>query len=263
MDVIEGTAVDRGIHLLHLLPKAMTVQSYPLLVKRRGPYLLEGIKLLTRFPFGLFVKAATVPLQSEILVYPEVKPLPQVLLDDLSVLGRDQALSQRGQGTALHNLRLYQPGDDSRTIHWKTTARKSLLIVRETEAEDQRRVTIALQTAIPEGWSGLDCQEPFEKAVSLTASLAALFTERAYEIRLMIGEQELAYEMGEPHLDRMLSLLAVCRPTSDAYAGTTGLQRLAEPHANELIIHVLAWPNLQPAARQHRTSRVLIASEFL
>ena len=67
--------MDRGVHLLHLLPEAMTIQSYPLLVKRRGPYIFEGIKLFTRFPFGLFVKAATFPVRSEVMVYPETENL--------------------------------------------------------------------------------------------------------------------------------------------------------------------------------------------
>ena len=163
MDVIDTTAVDRGVQLLQLLPGAKTVQSYPLLVKRRGTFVLEGVKLFTRFPFGLFVKVATFPVRSEIIVYPEIKDLPPVLLDDLSMAGHDRELPRRGHGTTLHNLRLYQPGDDSRTIHWKTTARKSLLIVRETEAEDQRQVTILLHTHVSDLSGCADFRDLFER----------------------------------------------------------------------------------------------------
>ena len=262
MDLIEATAVDRGIHLLHLLPRAMTIQSYPLLVKKRGPYIFEGIKLFTRFPFGLFVKAATFPVQSEVMVYPEIKALPPVLLDELSMVGHDQAMPQRGQGTTLHNLRLYQPGDDSRTIHWKTTARKSLLIVRETEAEDQLQVTIVLHTYIPHLYlsDGSDVQASFEKAVSLAASLVVLFTERMYEVRLVVGEQELAYEIGDAHLARMLSLLAVCRPIIEPPSRTRWPLR---SRGNELTVHVLAYPDPRVAEAAHSSSRMLLASEVM
>lgn len=263
MDLIEGTAVDRGIHLLHLPPGAITIQSYPLLVKKRGPYVFEGIKLFTRFPFGLFMKAATFPLRSEVMVYPEIKDLPPVLLNDLSMLGHDQAMPQRGQGTTLHNLRLYQPGDDSRTIHWRTTARKSLLIVRETEAEDQRRVTIVLHTDISDLPGGSDLHAAFEKAVSLVASLVVLFTERVYEVRLLVGEQELAYEIGETHLSRMLSLLAVCRPIVESSLKPRAPLRLRKSRYNELTVHVLAYPDLRLAEATHGASRIFLASEFV
>jgi uncharacterized protein (DUF58 family) len=262
MDLIESTAVDRGIHLLHLLPGAMTIQSYPLLVKRRGPYIFEGIKLFTRFPFGLFVKAATFPVRSEVMVYPEIKALPSVLLDDLSRVGHNQTMPQRGQGTTLHNLRLYQPGDNSRTIHWKTTARKSLLIVRETEAENQRQVTIVLHTDIPHLHlsDGSDPHASFEKAVSLAASLVVLFTERMYEVRLVVGEQERAYEIGDAHLARMLSLLAVCRPVIEPPSTTRWPLR---SRGNEFSIYVLAYPDPRVAEATRGSSRILLASEFM
>lgn len=263
MDLVAGAAVDRDIYLLHLLPGASTTQPYPLLVNRRGPYVLEGIKIFTRFPFGLFVKTATFPLQEEVMVYPEITALSSVLLDDLSMVGHDQALIQRGQGTTLHNLRLYQPGDDSRAIHWKTTARKSLLIVRETEAEDQRHVTIVLHTCVSDVPSGSGADAFFEKAVSLAASLAVLFTERMYEVRLVVGEQVLAYEVGEIHLARMLHLLAVCRPILETASKPTEPLPLSESCGNELTIHVLSGRDQRVASSTYGAGRVLIASNYM
>ena len=263
MDVIEATAVDRGVQLLQLLPGARTIQSYPLLVKRRGTYVLEGIKLFTRFPFGLFVKAATFPVRSDVIVYPEIKDLSSVLLDDLSMVGHEQVLPRRGHGTTLHNLRLYQPGDDSRTIHWKTTARKSLLIVRETEAEDQRQVTIVLHTQLSDGSHRADFQAMFEEAVSLAASLAVLFTRRGYEVRLVVGEQEVAYEAGDAHLSRMLSLLAVCRRIVGSPPDSREPLRLTESRGNELTLHVLPCPDPRFTVATEGSTRVLVASEFM
>ena len=260
MDVVEATAVDRGIQLLELRRGGRTIQPYPLLVKRRGMYVLEGIKLFTRFPFGLFVKAATFPVRSDIIVYPQIKDLSSSLLDDLSIVGHDRALPRRGHGTTLHNLRLYQPGDDSRTIHWKTTARKSLLIVRETEAEDQRQVTIVLHARISDPSQDPDFHNLFEQAVSLAASLAVLFIQHAYEVRLVIGEQELAYEAGEAHLSRMLSALALCRPTVESPSHSREPLRFTESHGNEFTVHVL--PTRDPGlAEATQASRVLVASE--
>ena len=258
MDVVGDEVVERGVHLLQVSPASTTIQSYPLLVPRRGLYRLDGIKLLTRFPFGLFVKSATIPVVAQILVYPEVRALASMLCDDLAILGHEQALAQRGQGTALHNLRLYQPGDDSRSIHWRTTARKSLLIVRETEAEDLRRVAIVLQTFHPESSRMLDAPENFEKAVILAASLAVFFTERGYEIRLVAGEQEITYEAGESHLLRMLALLAMCRPCAD----TIDCHSPKSVNGNEWTIHVSAWADSEPVETSS-DCRVLLATDYV
>lgn len=266
MDVIGGTAVERGIRLLNLPPRATVTRSYPMLFPRRGRHRIEGIKLLTRFPFGLFIKAATLPLDSEILVYPEPRPLPKPLLHELAAMGHEQPAARRGQGVALYDLRRYRSGDDSRTIHWKTSARLSRLIVRETEAEDQRRVTLALATAVPAGDRKAfeRAKEAFEQAVGLTASLAIYFQERDYVIRLVVGEQDIARAGTEPQLYRILRALALCEPTPVSEAPLPeGFRTLADRTAlGELTILVVPWadPRLEAVCRS--VSRVVQPSEF-
>lgn len=258
MDVVDGAAVERGIRLLHAPPRSVTVQSYPILVGRRGLYRIEGIKLLTRFPFGLFQKAATLPFPSEAVVYPEVKPLPMALAHDLTTWGHDQTVSRRGAGVALYNLRRYHAGDDSRAIHWKTTARQRRLIVRETEAEDQRRVVLALPTAVP-----ADAQPAFERAVSLTASLAAFFHAKDYAIRLLVGEQDMAYGAGEAHYYAMLRALALCRPAAAASPLPRAFHALpGETTSGELTLVILSWPDPAVSSVCRGVSRIILATDY-
>jgi uncharacterized protein (DUF58 family) len=259
MDVIENKAVDRGIHLLHLAPRASTLQSYPLLIARRGRYAIEGIKLLTRFPFGLFVKAATLPLPSEIVVYPEVKPLPEGLIGELTALGHEQAAFRRGPGSSLYNLRDYQAGDESRTIHWRTSARQARLIVKETEAEDQRRVTLALSTAVTDA-----DQDAFEEAVSLTTSLALYFHEQGYAIGLLAGDCVLEPAIGTEHLYGMLRVLGLCRRSLVSGTGSVpdGFLTLGERTAQgELTMLILPWRDPALLAYSLQVSRVFQVSE--
>jgi uncharacterized protein (DUF58 family) len=250
LDVVEGKTVDRGIHVLHLPAGALVTQSYPILFPRRGRYRIEGIKVQTRFPFGLFIKAAHIPLSSDLVVYPELRPLPEDLLQDLAVLGHDQAVSRRGQGVGLYNLREYLPSDDSRMIHWKTSARQTRLMVRETETEDLRQVTLALPTAIPAGG-----QRFFEPAVSLTASLVAYFHGQGFAVSLLLGEREILSGMGEEHLYHMLHVLALCAPTpaeGSASGVPEGFGMLGErTMRGEITLVVLPWPDpsIQHSAR--------------
>ena len=257
LDVVAGEAVERGVRLLHAPPRSVTVQSYPILVARRGRYRIEGIKLLTRFPFGLFLKAATLPFASETVVYPEIKPLPAALVHDLAGLGHDQTVSRRGPGVALHNLRRYQSGDDSRAIHWKTTARQRRLMVRETEAEDQRRVALVLPTAVP-----ASARPSFEQAVSLAASLAAFFHAQGYALRLLVGSQEIPYGTGEAHYDAVLRALALCQPEAESPLPPS-FHALAKGAAfGELTLVVLSWPDPEAASVCRGASRILMATDY-
>jgi uncharacterized protein (DUF58 family) len=243
LDVIGGQAVDRGIYLLHLAPRGSALESYPLLFPRRGLHRIDGVKLLTRFPFGLFVKAATVPLVSDIVVYPELRPVPPLLLEELAVLGFDQQMPRHGPGVALYNLRDYRSGDDSRAIHWKVSARQARLIVRETEAEDTRRVMLVLPTAPPdEARDAPDAHVAMDKAVTLTASLAAYFHDHGFALAALIGHQAIPYATGLSHLYRILRALALCQPSAPEQALPAEFQTLHErASSGDLAIVVLPW----------------------
>lgn len=259
LDVIGSTAIDRGVHLLHLPPQAVTVQSYPLLIPKRGCYRLDGLKLLTRFPFGLFLKAAHLPLTDELTVYPEIRPLPESLVHDLTALGHEQSIPRRGPGVALYNLRNYQVGDGSRAIHWKTSARQARLMVKETETDDQRHVTLALPTAMPEADG-----ETFEKAVSLTASLAALFQEQGYTISLILGGTVIPHDSGPAHLSRLFHALALCQscPASPSSALSAPWLTLGErTEQGDLTLLVLPWEDPRLANVRTQVSRVVTVSE--
>ena len=270
MDVIDDQPIDRGIHLHHLGPGATSLQPYPLLIPRRGRYGVDGIKILTRFPFNLFAKGLTVPLESDAVVYPAIKALPSVLHDEMVAFGHDQQVQKRGQGSDLYNLRLYQPGDDSRAIHWRTTARTNLLIVRETEAEDQRRVFLMLPTTLPEttGAEGLlapDLENNFERAVELAASLAAHFQEGGFAIRALVGDQEVPDGAGEGHFYRILRALALCHPTrsGDSEPAPTSPWNLGRSTSgNELTILILPWDDPQLESRWAGVTRMIRISEL-
>jgi uncharacterized protein (DUF58 family) len=259
MDVVQRGAVDLNIHLLHLPPRASVTRPYSLQFSRRGLHRIEGIKLLTRFPFGLITKAATLSLETDLVVYPTPCPLPEELIHELTALGQDNASFRRGQGAGLHNLREYLPGDDSRTIHWKTSARFSHLMVRETEAEDQRQATVAFPTV-----GTLNRPDDFEQAVVAVASLAAWFLARDYTLRILVGNDEVPYGTGTSHLHRILRALALCQTAS-----VSGVTRVSDAFLSlrertalgELTVLVLPWPEPSLLAACRGVSAVVNAWE--
>ncbi len=70
---------------------------------------------------------------------------------------------------AFHALRPYEPGDDRRRVHWRTTARTGTLMVRQFQ-ETRRSEMVLVQLTDRAGYAADD---EFELAVSITASIGA------------------------------------------------------------------------------------------
>lgn len=242
-DVIDGNDIDRGLWIHHLPPQRSVLLSYPLIATKRGWLRLDGLRVQTLFPFGLFLKRARYLTPSKLLVGPQIKPMAVRFVDELVSQGQGYSVPRRGHGTELHNLRLYQPGDDSRTIHWMSTARTSQLIVRETEAEDQRRLTVVLSTVAPDHSDVL-----FERAVTLVASLLWELSQRSYAIRLVVGTADSGFGSGSTHFGTILHLLALCErrnPTDEKtpfyfHGGEEGYLLAVIPWADPVAVSAMA-----------------------
>ena len=215
LDVAAGQDHECGIHLTHLAPGASTLRAYPLLIKRRGRHQLDGIRVVTPFPFGLFHKKAFYPLPASVIVCPALIPLPPMQVQALHAIGHDHALARRGHGNSLYNLREFRPGDDSRAIHWMTTARTAKLMLKETEAEDQRIITLAVFTVAADAEVAT-----FERALSIAASLIDQLLKSGVRLRLLLGDQQEVMAEGNESPLHLFHALALCerRPVDDSTA---------------------------------------------
>jgi uncharacterized protein (DUF58 family) len=254
-DVSEGQDIDRGLFVPHLAAHRSILLSYPLLATKRGWVRLEQLRAETLFPFGLFLKRALYPVETNVLVGPPIKPLSLRFVDELVSEGQGHPLPRRGHGTQLYNLRLYQPGDDSRTIHWMTTARTAQLIVRETEIEDQRRITVVLSTIAPDPFDEL-----FERSVTFVGSLLWQLSQRNYPLRLVVGTDDSGLGFGSDHLLVMMRSLALCRRRSpeseEAQLVRDSMAHLA-PQDSGYTVAVVPWTD------ENKGERLLAADRML
>jgi uncharacterized protein (DUF58 family) len=242
---------------------AAAEQRVDQLFPERGHVLINGFELSTRFPFGFFRRRRRLRARNvDILVYPK----PEVISDDLHLLpmyaGR-MASVRRGAGHDLFSLRDYQQQDDLRHIDWKATARSRRLTVREFTSEDERRITIALDTLLPLD-SVEDLKQRFERGVVQTASLLKHFIDERAEVRLVLGEEVGPFGAGTEHLYRCLRRLALVTPQqhhseSDQTVAAKGLEtniRRGPVEHDYAILLTAALPGSIPAA-VWRTSHVI------
>ncbi|HXC66433.1 MAG TPA: DUF58 domain-containing protein, partial [Nitrospiraceae bacterium] len=257
---VEGQAVERGLAIRLLPAQSSMLLSYPLLGTKRGWLRLDGIVVQTLFPFGLFLKKGRYSTEAHLLVSPPIKPLTLRFVDELVNEGQGAALTRRGDGAQLYNLRLYQPGDDSRAIHWVTTARTSQLTVRETEAEDQRHITVVFSVVAPEV-----CDALFERSVTFVASLLWQLTEGAHPIRLIVGAEDSGLGSGSAHLMAILRLLALCKrqpPESDHTSQPGPYPPLSHEGERGYMLAIVPWSDQATVATMVQADRVLYAAQL-
>lgn len=199
-------------YFMYVPHRAAAEQRIEQLFEKRGHVLITGFELSTRFPFGFLRRRRRLRARDvDIIVYPK----PQPASDELHLLPMNAgrlASFRRGAGHDLLSLRDYQPQDDLRHIDWKATARARQLIVREFTAEDERRVTIALDTRPAGNVEAKDFMERFEHGVTVAASLIAHFIEERAEVRLVLGEETGRYGANTEHLYDCLKRLALVNP---------------------------------------------------
>lgn len=198
--------------------------------ERRGRYLIKNFELSTKFPFGFFRHRRRLPAkETELLVFPALVPFDNHV-DALQIESGAVPSNRRGSGQDLLALRDYQPNDDLRRIDWKATARTRHLTVREFLAEDDTKVTIILDTDVPDEESSkltlrekLEAEQAgenpivsprLERGVSIAASLMAHFNEDQADVRLVVDGQIGEFGVGKRHLHDSLKRLAVIEPTN-------------------------------------------------
>jgi len=89
-----------------------------------------------------------VRLDQEIHVLPDMRPITQGQIDvavHTSLHGQKEVFAE-GEGSEFHQLRDYVPGESLRRVDWKRSARQRRLLSKETRAERNHNVIIALDS---------------------------------------------------------------------------------------------------------------------
>lgn len=115
---------------------------------RRGDRHAARVTVRSYGPLGLAARQGNHKVPWTVRVLPPFasrKHLPSRLARLRELDGRTSVLV-RGQGTEFDSLREYVPGDDTRSIDWRATARQTTVAVRTWRPERDRHILIVLDT---------------------------------------------------------------------------------------------------------------------
>lgn len=208
-DIQEDRVLDKRCYFLKIPAGRTQSTAYRHAFARRGVYPFNGFKVSTKFPFALLRKSRIVELAHEVVVRPAVRPVSLPPLDALGHLGSHSS-PRRGRAGDLYGLRELVPGDDLRDIHWRSSARRGRLLVREREAVRSQRIHLVVdhRLDLPENQSLVAGAEAVERGITTTASLAAALLNAGYRVSLSTLDGSLPQDTGAPHLARILESLA-------------------------------------------------------
>jgi hypothetical protein len=144
--------------------------SYQILSDRRGYYTFPAIPLRSTGPFGFFSTRRTVTAPGDILIYPRYYPLKRLMALEKRSLGPRET-AKVGLGSQVIGTRDYRSGDSMRQVHWRSTARRGNLVVKEFATENQLSLMVVLD--LQRGSNlGSGKFSTFETALRLAATFA-------------------------------------------------------------------------------------------
>jgi uncharacterized protein (DUF58 family) len=214
-DLIDGRPIEKRCYFLKLPAGRQQETAYRHTMARRGRYALSGFRLATKFPFGLVQRARAVADNDELWVYPALAPVSAALLRGLpgrAAAGPDWMPSRQGE---FRELRAFRPGDEPRDIHWRSSARRGILLVREMDDEQARQATVVLDN---DPALSVDAAA-FERAVSQTAGLCVELSRRGFSVALAVRGGDMAAGVGPAHLARIMRVLALIAPDAAPLPG--------------------------------------------
>ncbi len=220
-DLVAGRPLDKRCYFLKLPAGRTQETAYRHQLARRGRHQLTGFRLSTKFPFGLIQKSRDVADAHELLIYPALVNVPEAVLRGFPAthgLGRHKLRSRSGEFAGLRDFR---PGDDPRDIHWRTTARRGVPLVRESEDDEGLDATLLFDNRLGEGVG----REAFEEAVSLAASVATVLLQRGYRVGFGARATEIPPDGGAAQRSRILGFLALVEPAVASAAMQGGGRR--------------------------------------
>jgi uncharacterized protein (DUF58 family) len=172
----------QGVHQVFEVPTLPRMTRYEadaqFATRRRGIFPIGPLSFERTDQLGLATASRPLGQMGAVVVHPRVYPLITAS-GAIRVITNDAVL-RRPSGdpnSGFQSLREYQYGDDTRLIHWPTSARAATLMVREFVDLRRHDFTVVIDTS-----SEVATPDDFEEVVDAAASVAAFALRSGLDI---------------------------------------------------------------------------------
>ena len=167
----------RGLAMFPRIPAGRATRGeYRVVFAERGPVQFGPIWATTRFPFGLVSRRVQLKARDELLVLPRIGRMTPLWTRRARTVDYASRQPLRRHGVAdgdFYGLRDWQPGDSRRLIHWRTSARRGGLMVRQFEQPPNENLTLLVDLWQPADGAGESERSAGRERVELAIRFAA------------------------------------------------------------------------------------------
>lgn len=183
----------------------------------RGRFSLDAGMVASRGPLGLFAARRRVSspgragVGTQVTIWPRTRPVPaQVMAYLIPVLEGGHTGARTRQAEDLYGVRDYRRGDNPAHIHWRSSARRGALIVREFERPVTPGAAIVLDLDRRQSAAQLDA------AVRAAASLFQAALDREADVVLAGWEEGVVQHRGRgPAMDWLAGVVPCSPPLAE------------------------------------------------
>jgi uncharacterized protein (DUF58 family) len=240
-------------HVLRRSGRRLSVR-YVLEALPRGRYSFEDVHVEIADPFGLERVAVPLPAPGALLVYPRLARLAR-LFSETGAHSHDgrRLLLRRQSGFELHGVRQYEQGESLRRVHWRSTARRGQLMVKELEDAPRDEIAVLLDAD-----ASAVIRDSFDLQVRAAGSILESYVRRGRRAVLVVNsERREVQQVHSAAADwrRALELLAAVEPI-----GRSSVARLLAEHdgpAARALELAVVTARLEPALVDRLVQRAL------
>lgn len=191
--------------------------GYDLRAVPRGRYPFETVRMSVEDPFALAEASLDVREPQALVVYPRLVSLDRLFWEGGSRLndGR-RLLLRRPSGFELHSVRDYEQGESLRRVHWRSTARRGHLMVKELEDAPRDEIAVLLD-GDAQAVVGEPPESTFDVAVRTAGSILLAQVQRGRRCVLVVNSaarETQAIGSAGSEWRRALEVLAAAEPTA-------------------------------------------------
>lgn len=214
-------SIASDVYIPHIPGGESRKTTYQGLLDHRGVYRFQPLKISSRFPLGLLKTMIRLDQQQKLLVLPAIGRLSPVWHRILATDGEATGGKQNGRNSAegdFYGLREWRAGDARARIHWRTSARRQTLTVRQFERRRRSELDLIVELREPRNATA-DDRKLTEEVIRFAATVLHEFCResgRMFRLELIAKTpRTIRTTSSQQTLIEALKALAAAEPTTD------------------------------------------------
>ncbi|GAA1535946.1 uncharacterized protein (DUF58 family) [Microbacterium ginsengiterrae] len=214
-----------------LAPGEKAEELFAIPTHRRGVVKVGPVSVVRGDPLGLFERAHRRDDPVDLFVHPQTVLFDGQSLGFLRDLEGLPATDLSRDDVSFHALNEYQPGDDLRHVHWRSTARTGVMMVRQYEETRRSHFVIGLSRSSGDYANDAD----FELAISVAGSIGLRALRDSQRVDVRVQGQELRAGTGKQLLDSLAAVEA-SKPRDGGITDLSGVIAATLPLASVVVL---------------------------